>query len=190
MRSERNPERTGRSEGGRDMWVIGERVISPAWASAPAGWKDFWPSHARTLDEVNPAAYEVHARTKHLDKVGISSQVIYPNILSFNIQDILRVGDAAFHIACIQAYNDFLGEFARTSPGRFIPIMCLPIWDVKACVKEIENSLLKRIAPPDEIAAIFVEPIQGEGGYFVSPPGFLRGLRDLCDRHGFLLVAD
>jgi 4-aminobutyrate aminotransferase len=49
---------------------------------------------------------------------------------------------------------------------------------------------MKRIAPPDEIAAVFVEPIQGEGGYYVSPPGFLRSLRDLCDRHGILLVAD
>jgi 4-aminobutyrate aminotransferase len=59
-----------------------------------------------------------------------------------------------------------------------------------ACVQQIEDSLLKRIAPPDEIAAVFVEPIQGEGGYFVSPPGFLKALRDLCDRHGMLLVAD
>jgi 4-aminobutyrate aminotransferase len=59
-----------------------------------------------------------------------------------------------------------------------------------ACVRQIEDSLMKRIAPPDEIAAIFVEPIQGEGGYFVSPPGFLRSLRELCDRYGILLVAD
>src|SRR5256886_3409639 len=59
-----------------------------------------------------------------------------------------------------------------------------------ACVKEIEETLLKRIAPPEEVAAIFVEPIQGEGGYFVSPPGFLKALRELCDRSGMLLVAD
>src|SRR5947209_8385598 len=58
------------------------------------------------------------------------------------------------------------------------------------CVREIEETVLKRIAPPDEIAAIFVEPIQGEGGYFVAPPGFLSALRDMCDRHGMLLVAD
>ena len=58
------------------------------------------------------------------------------------------------------------------------------------CVRQIEETVLKRIAPPEEVAAIFVEPIQGEGGYFVPPAGFLPALRDLCDRHGILLVAD
>src|SRR2546423_11942855 len=46
------------------------------------------------------------------------------------------------------------------------------------------------LASTYEKAAEFVEQVQREGGYFVSPPGFLRGLRDLCDRHGILLVAD
>ncbi len=58
------------------------------------------------------------------------------------------------------------------------------------CVRQIEETLLKRTAPPDEVAAVFVEPIQGEGGYHVPPPGFLPALRALCDRHGMLLVAD
>ncbi len=58
------------------------------------------------------------------------------------------------------------------------------------CVRNIEETVLTRIAPPDEIAAIFVEPIQGEGGYHVPPAGFLPALRALCDRHGMLLVAD
>ncbi len=58
------------------------------------------------------------------------------------------------------------------------------------CVRQIEETVLRRIAPPDEVAAIFVEPIQGEGGYYVPPAGFLPALRALCDRHGFLLVTD
>src|SRR5215469_12101835 len=58
------------------------------------------------------------------------------------------------------------------------------------CVSQIEETVLRRIAPPDEVAAIFVEPIQGEGGYYVPPTGFLPALRALCDKHGFLLVAD
>src|SRR5262245_1643525 len=59
-----------------------------------------------------------------------------------------------------------------------------------SCVAEIEDTLFRRVASPDEVAAIFVEPIQGEGGYYPSPPGFVRALRDLCDRHGIMLVAD
>jgi 4-aminobutyrate aminotransferase len=58
------------------------------------------------------------------------------------------------------------------------------------CVEQIEETLLKRTAPADEVAAIFVEPIQGEGGYRVPPPGFLPALRRLCDKYGMLLVAD
>jgi 4-aminobutyrate aminotransferase len=57
-------------------------------------------------------------------------------------------------------------------------------------VEQIEETLLRRTAPADEVAAVFVEPIQGESGYHVPPPDFLPALRALCDRHGILLVAD
>lgn len=58
------------------------------------------------------------------------------------------------------------------------------------CARYIEEKLFKTILPPEEVAAIFVEPIQGEGGYVVAPTNFLRELRAICDRHGILLVAD
>jgi 4-aminobutyrate aminotransferase len=51
-------------------------------------------------------------------------------------------------------------------------------------------ALLQTVCPPEELAAIFVEPIQGEGGYIVPPAEFLPGLRKLCDEHGILLVLD
>jgi 4-aminobutyrate aminotransferase len=60
----------------------------------------------------------------------------------------------------------------------------------KEIIKQIEDTLLRRTAAPDEVAAIFVEPIQGEGGYHVPPADFLPLLRQLCDKHGILLVAD
>ncbi len=57
-------------------------------------------------------------------------------------------------------------------------------------VKYISEQLFKRTVPPDEVAAIFVEPLQGEGGYIIPPKQFLPNLRALCDEHGILLVAD
>jgi 4-aminobutyrate aminotransferase len=54
----------------------------------------------------------------------------------------------------------------------------------------IENVIFKRLVKPHEIAAIVVEPIQGEGGYTIPPDGWLQYLRDLCTQHGILLVAD
>jgi 4-aminobutyrate aminotransferase len=59
-----------------------------------------------------------------------------------------------------------------------------------ACADYIEEILFARSISPDEVAAIFVEPVQGEGGYIVPAPGWLAKLRELCDRHGILLVAD
>jgi 4-aminobutyrate aminotransferase len=58
------------------------------------------------------------------------------------------------------------------------------------CTIDEINDLFASTVPVDELAAIFVEPIQGEGGYRVPSPGFLPMLRDVCDRHGILLVVD
>lgn len=60
----------------------------------------------------------------------------------------------------------------------------------EAVLRYIEDEIFKTIVPADEVAAILMEPIQGEGGYVVPPASFLPGLRELCDRHGILLIAD
>ena len=56
-------------------------------------------------------------------------------------------------------------------------------------IERIEE-LFSTVAPPESVAAVFVEPIQGEGGYLVPPDDFLPRLRELTSRHGILLVAD
>jgi len=58
------------------------------------------------------------------------------------------------------------------------------------CVSAIERELFARRLNPRDVAAVFVEPVLGEGGYVVPPPDYLATLRKLCDRHGILLVAD
>jgi 4-aminobutyrate aminotransferase len=58
------------------------------------------------------------------------------------------------------------------------------------CVEYIEKTLFKQLVPGDEVAAIFVEPIQGEGGYVVPPTEYHVRLKELADRWGILFVAD
>ena len=66
-------------------------------------------------------------------------------------------------------------------------------WEPEAtsewCLRELRHLLASQTAP-SETAAIIVEPVLGEGGYVVPPPSFLPGLREICDEHGILLVAD
>jgi 4-aminobutyrate aminotransferase len=66
--------------------------------------------------------------------------------------------------------------------------------DAASCAREclgyIENEILTHLVSPDEVAAIFVEPVQGEGGYVTPPPEFLQGLATIAATHGMLLVVD
>jgi 4-aminobutyrate aminotransferase len=88
------------------------------------------------------------------------------------------------------------GPFVSVSHAPFpYPYRCpLHAEDPEECSKEsleyIERNILDKEVPPDEVAAIFFEPVQGEGGYIVPPKGFFKGLRELADDYGILLVDD
>jgi 4-aminobutyrate aminotransferase len=104
-----------------------------------------------------------------------------------------------------QAFVSFLGAFHGRSYGAvsltgskakyhagFAPLVpgIFHIPYGNAGLDELEDRVFKRLVPPSEVAAIFVEPIQGEGGYVVPEPDFLPRLRRICDEYGILLVAD
>ncbi len=57
------------------------------------------------------------------------------------------------------------------------------------CIGELERMFVGEVAP-DQVAGIVIEPVQGEGGFMVAPPGFLRSLKALCEQHGILFIAD
>jgi 4-aminobutyrate aminotransferase len=75
--------------------------------------------------------------------------------------------------------------FAPLLPG----IFHAPFGHV-ADLKWFDEVLFKHLVPASEVAAIIVEPIQGEGGYLVPEDGFMQGLRRICDEHGILLISD
>jgi 4-aminobutyrate aminotransferase len=58
------------------------------------------------------------------------------------------------------------------------------------CARILEELYFTSFLPPDEVAAVFMEPVQGEGGYVVPPPEWVRAMRDITSRHGILLVDD
>jgi 4-aminobutyrate aminotransferase len=60
---------------------------------------------------------------------------------------------------------------------------------VRQCLYQLELLLQQQTAPQDT-AAVLIEPVLGEGGYVVAPPSFLRGLREICDKNGLLLIVD
>jgi 4-aminobutyrate aminotransferase len=86
--------------------------------------------------------------------------------------------------------------FAPTMPGVThvpYPNTYRPLFagaDQGRAVLDYIRMLFERNVPAQEVAAIVIEPLQGEGGYLVPPQGFLAGLRQLCDEHGILLVFD
>lgn len=92
-------------------------------------------------------------------------------------------------------YTQQLG-FAPTMPGVThvpYPNPYRPLFageDQGKAVLDYLRMLFERNVPAAEVAAILVEPLQGEGGYVVPPDGFLAGLRALCDEHGILLIFD
>ena len=85
--------------------------------------------------------------------------------------------------------------FAPLLPGVFHapypdPYRCRTEDPTGECLDYIENLLFRTVLPPEETAAMVVEPIQGEGGLIVPPDDFLSSLRRLCNRYGILLVDD
>jgi predicted TIM-barrel fold metal-dependent hydrolase len=130
-----------RNAQGRDIWELEGRQISVVGLTAPAGWPAPFPAGPPTLEECPPAAYDAKARLDYLDEAGIWAQVLYPNVAGFGSQKFLSLDDPELKLLCVQAYNDFLRDWAAADHDRLITIMAMPFWDVSAAVKEIERGV-------------------------------------------------
>ena len=88
----------------------------------------------------------------------------------------------------ITPYKNLFGPFPGDIFHAPFPIDYHDI-SVNASLKAVENLFKVDIAPTD-VAAIIVEPVQGEGGFYAAPTEFLKALRSICDEHGIVLIAD
>ncbi|MBJ17927.1 MAG: amidohydrolase [bacterium] len=123
-----------------ETWQIGDGVgLLPVGHASVAGWPEPFPAAPRNMDEISKEAYDAEARLAYMDKVGIWSMALYPNVGGFGSQAFLGLKDPELMLACVRAYNDFVLDWISPNPARFIPIMATPFWDVEASVKEIDR---------------------------------------------------
>ena len=76
-----------------------------------------------------------------MDLDGVDAQVLYPNIGVFQVNEYIGMqADPALVLECVRAYNDFLVDFSSYAPGRYIPLMTVPFWDMDATMRELTRS--------------------------------------------------
>ena len=123
-----------------DAWYIGEEKIAGAASSAPAGWKEPYPSHPPTLAEALPSTYDASERLKYMDEMGIAANVLFPNVAGLGSQIFLKLKEPKLMLECARAYNDFLIDWVAPDPKRFVPMCCTTFWDVETAPAEIERA--------------------------------------------------
>ncbi len=122
-----------------DTWMLRDQRLTPVGTTAPAGWPTFPPEYPGRYEDVHPASYDAAARLRYLDEAAIWAQVLYPNVAGFGSEYFLQLSDDELKLLCVEAYNDFLLEWASADPRRLLPVVATPFWDVDSTVKEIER---------------------------------------------------
>ncbi len=163
-----------------------------------------WVQLGEKLDEISPFVGESASFMTNSGTESVEAAIKLARYHSQRSQFIGFLG--AFHGRTLGAVS-FTASKSHYK-GRFFPLMNgvvhVPFPDPyrpvilqrkgegygEAVVRYIEEEILTRILPPDELAGFLIEPIQGEGGYIVPPPDFFPALRELCDKYGILLIAD
>ncbi len=141
---------------GKDCWIADRDVLlsPPGFCVIRRdGSKVQGKVSLETFEEMTPAATHVEARLRKLDELGLTLQVVYPNVLGFAGASLMQVKDAALRSFCITGYNDGVAELQARSGGRLFPQALLPFWDAEQSVKELirchEELQLTGFALPD-----------------------------------------
>lgn len=125
---------------GKPMWVVADGVvISPPGLCVikPDGSKLRGKFSLETFEEMSPSAFQLDARLRAMDELGLTMQILYPNVLGFAGASIMKVADVELRNFCTYAYNDAIAELQAASKGRIFAQALLPFWDAGLCAKEL-----------------------------------------------------
>lgn len=146
-------------------WRVGENWLSSVGHFSFAGWEKFAPTAPPEFADIDPACWDPELRLQKMDEYGIHAQVIYPNLVGFDVFAFMSQPDKEFALACVSAYNDYLTEFASVAPDRFIAITAVPFWNMEATLAEI-----KRCAAAGHKGVLFANKYENGGlPSFVDP---------------------
>lgn len=123
-----------------DFWHFGETRLGPAAGAALAGWHEYPPNHPKVKSDVPAWGWDAGERLKKMDEHGIWAQILYPNVAGFGAGQYLGLQDPELMLQCIQAYNDWVAEWASADPRRLIPQMAVPFWDLELSIKEMDRA--------------------------------------------------
>jgi predicted TIM-barrel fold metal-dependent hydrolase len=129
---------------GLDYWVYeGKRYPTSGLNVALKSTDEYTPEPIGYRD-MRPGCYDSKARLEDMDRAGILASLCFPSVTRFCGQLFLEAQDHAFGFVCIQAYNDWmLEEWCGAAPGRYIPLVLIPLWDPSLAAQELERCAAK-----------------------------------------------
>jgi predicted TIM-barrel fold metal-dependent hydrolase len=137
--AERAP-RVVRTDAGVDQWMVdGKHVFGPLGFCVIRrdASKEYGRLCLDTYDELHPGASQAKPRLAMMDRHGLTVQILYPNILGFAGNAIMRLEDPELRNFCVTAYNDAIAQLQQEGEGRLFPMFLLPFWDIELSVREL-----------------------------------------------------
>jgi len=137
--------RIERLDDGNDWWIYEGKKAGNFALNAVAGKpREEFGVEPRTYDDMRPGCHDINERLKDMDIEGVWAEVAFPNMPGFAGRVFEESSDMELAEACTRAYNDWiLDEWCASAPGRQIPVVILPYWDINASVKELYRTAEK-----------------------------------------------
>jgi predicted TIM-barrel fold metal-dependent hydrolase len=135
-------------EDGGEFWAYEDRRVPTGGLAACAGKprETFFTPDAISYADMVPGCYDVAERIHDMDIGGILASLCFPSFPRFCGQIFHEAKDKDLALLCVQAYNDWMvEEWCAFAPGRFIPLVIVPLWDPKAAAREIERNAARGV---------------------------------------------
>ena len=126
---------------GVDYWVYDGNQYPSSGLSAVAGKsKEEFSPEPLPYSEMRPGCYDPVARLEDMDRAGILASLCFPTVTRFCGQLFSEASDLDFGLVCLKAYNDWMiEEWCGAAPGRYIPLILIPLWDPRLAVAEMQR---------------------------------------------------